>query len=73
MVKPVETNKQLSFSYGKPISVLLKEIRERSRSPLVRQEVQNIEQALKSLAMAKQVGLIKSSAARLAIEELLIK
>ncbi len=73
MKKESSNYNQLSFSYGRPLSVLLEEIKKTTRNPILRKEA---EKMLESLRIFELVGLttsVKSVRARAAIQELLTK
>jgi hypothetical protein len=73
MKKQPSNYNQLSFSYGRPLSLLLEEIKKTTRNPILRKEA---EKMLESLRIFELVGLtasVKSVRARIAIQELLTK
>jgi hypothetical protein len=73
MKKQPSNYNQLSFSYGRPLSALLEEIKKTTRNPILRKEA---EKMLESLRIFELVGLtasVKSVRARVAIQELLTK
>lgn len=64
---------QLSFSYGRPLSVLLQEIKKTTRNPLLRKEAEKMLESLHTIEITGLTNSVKSMRVRLAIEELLTK
>lgn len=64
---------QLSFSYGRPLLVLIQEIQKITRSPEIKKAVEQISQGLQILEAVSQTGVLKSPKTTAAIQELLSK
>jgi hypothetical protein len=64
---------QLSFSIGRPLPVLLKEVQQSSRNPQLRKAAAQMREALHIFELANQTNLTKSARANVAIHEILSK
>jgi hypothetical protein len=64
---------QLSFFYGRPLLVLLEEIKKTTRNPLLRKEGEKMLESLRIFEITGWTNSVKSKRVRLAIEELLTK
>jgi hypothetical protein len=73
MKKQPSNSNQLSFSYGRPLSVLLEEIKKTTRNPLLRKEADKMLESLRTFELVDVVNSVKSVRARAAIQELLTK
>jgi hypothetical protein len=63
----------LSFFYGRPLLVLLEEIKKTTRNPLLRKEGEKMLESLRIFEITGWTNSVKSKRVRLAIEELLTK
>ncbi len=73
MKKRPSNYNQLSFSYGRPLSVLLEEIKKTTRNPLLRKEADKMLESLRTFELVDLTNSVKSVRARVAIQELLTK
>lgn len=73
MKKQPSNYNQLSFSYGRPLSVLLEEIKKTTRNPLLRKEADKMLESLRTFELVAVANSVKSVRARTAIQELLTK
>lgn len=73
MKKRPSNYNQLSFSYGRPLSVLLEEIKKTTRNPILREEAEKMLESLRTFELVGLTASVKSVRARVAIQELLTK
>ncbi|MGK7943817.1 MAG: hypothetical protein AB4058_05045 [Microcystaceae cyanobacterium] len=73
MKKATSQPNQLSFSLGRPLSVLLEEVERTTRHPQLREAAKQMQKALHTFELAKQTQLSKSHKANQAIYEILTK
>lgn len=64
---------QLSFSYGRPLAVLIEEVQKTSRNRHLRKAAEQMSEALRTFELANETGVSKSVRTKVAIQEILSK
>ncbi|NEP62769.1 MAG: hypothetical protein F6K31_38605 [Symploca sp. SIO2G7] len=73
MKKNLSHHEQLCFSIGRPLPILIEEVRKTSRNPHLRKAAEQMLEALHTFQLANQTRMSKSIKANTAIYEILSK